>query len=127
MGPDGDDDEEMETKQAPPISVTYVDFDKTKPYSQKQIGDGHPHSTSKTNSKLVNSSKHQLKNSSAVVDNQAQTVNGKSGCIKTKNVESEISMTEKNKIKRQSRLLDSEQKLTEAPPKLSKKHKRDVQ
>ncbi|XP_022834451.1 DNA-directed RNA polymerase I subunit RPA43 [Spodoptera litura] len=127
LGPDGDDDEEVEKKATPALNVSYVDFDKTKPYSQKQIGDGLLHSTLK-NTKLINSSKHQLKIASqgTVSDSHNQSVNGKSGSTKAKNVESEISVSEK-KTKRQSKLLESEQKQPEAQSKPNKKHKRDVQ
>uniref|UniRef100_A0A2A4JKN2 RPA43 OB domain-containing protein n=1 Tax=Heliothis virescens TaxID=7102 RepID=A0A2A4JKN2_HELVI len=127
LGPDGDDDEEIEKKAAQTINVSYVDFDKTKPYSQKQIGDGLPHSTSKNSSRLADASKYQLKNNPTSADNNMQAVNGKSGSTKTHNVDSEISVYEKTKVKRQSRLYDSEQKQSEATPKPSKKHKRDVQ
>ncbi|PZC86397.1 DNA-directed RNA polymerase I subunit RPA43 [Helicoverpa armigera] len=127
LGPDGDDDDEVEKKAAQAINVSYVDFDKTKPYTQKQIGDGLPQSTSKNSSKYVDSSKYLLKISSPSSDNHTQAINGKSGGSKTKNVDSEISVSEKIKVKRQSRLLDSEQKQSEAISKPSKKYKRDVQ
>lgn len=108
------------------MNVTYVDFDKTKPYSQKQIGDCLPQSTSKNSTKPLNSSKHQLKNLST--DNHVSTHNGKSGSAKTKNVDSEMSVSDKNKAKRQNKLLsESELKQMETPTKPSKKHKRDVQ
>ena len=124
LGPDGDDDEEIDKKSAHAINVSYVDFDKTKPYSQKQSGDGLPHSASKYNSKPAS----QLQNNTAVTDYRNQAVNGKSGLSKTKNVASDFSVIENNKIKRQSRIFESEQKQPEASlSKLAKKHKRDIQ
>lgn len=121
MGPDGDDDEEVEKKAAHAISVSYVDFDKTKPYGPKQIGDGLPPAASRNNSKLAN----QVKNNT---DIPTQAVNGKSILPKTKNVQSEISVADRNKNKRQSKIVESEQKQQEATlPKPSKKHKRDIQ
>lgn len=124
LGPDGDDDEEVEKKAAPALNVSYVDFDKTKPYTSKQIGDGLPHSTLK-NTKLINSSKPQISSPGTVSDSHNQSVNGKSGFTKAKNADGEISVSEK-KIKRQSKLLESEQKQLEAHSKPNKKHKRDV-
>ncbi|KAJ8728133.1 hypothetical protein PYW08_016518 [Mythimna loreyi] len=116
LGPDGDDDEEVDKKATHTINVSYVDFDKTKPYIQKQIGDGLPHSASKNNGKLPT----EPKNNTATVDNHTQVVNGKSGLTKTRNVDSD-------KIKRQSRT-ESEPKQPDAPiSRPSKKHKRDIQ
>ncbi|KAJ8730117.1 hypothetical protein PYW07_017155 [Mythimna separata] len=115
LGPDGDDDEEVDKKATQAINVSYVDFDKTKPYIQKQIGDGLPHSASRNNSRLAS----EPKNNNGTVDNHTQ-VNGKSGLTKTRNVEND-------KVKRQSRI-ESEQKQPEPPiSRPSKKHKRDIQ
>lgn len=118
LGPDGDDDEEVDKKAAQAINVSYVDFDKTKPYIQKQIGDGLPHSAaSKNNSKIAS----ELKNNTAAADNHTHTFNGKPGLTKTKNVEID-------KIKRHSRIVESEQKQPETPiSRPSKKLKRDIQ
>lgn len=127
LGPDGDDDEDVNKKAAHSIPVSYVDFDKTKPHSPKQIGDGLPHSASKNNSKLP-CQLPVLQHNTVVTDNHIQAVNGKSGSTKTKNVESEISVLEKTKIKRHSRIYESEQKQPEPPiSKPSKKHKREIQ
>ncbi|CAH0579248.1 unnamed protein product [Chrysodeixis includens] len=114
LAAEGDDEDEVETKPAHPMNVTYVDFDKTKPFSQKQIGDCLPQSTSKNISKVPN--------------HIVQTYNGKSGSAKTRNVDSEVSVSDKTKAKRQNRIFsESEQKQMETPTKPSKKHKRDVQ
>ncbi|XP_075973052.1 RNA polymerase I subunit F [Anticarsia gemmatalis] len=109
LGPDGDDDEGAEPKPSQSIHVSYVDFDKTKPYSQKEIGDGLPRSTSKTTAKKLG---------------ESHAINGKSGSSKAKNIDSELIVGERNKVKRQSRIHETDQKIAEKPP---KKHKRDVQ
>ncbi|CAB3224170.1 unnamed protein product [Arctia plantaginis] len=116
LGPDGDDDAEEDTKS---INVSYVDFDKTKPYTQKQSGDGLPNSASKSMSRP-----NQLKNPAAT--GEIQSPNGRSGPSKMNYLESDINIVERNKVKRQSRTHEPDQKLMEAN-KPVKKHKRDAQ
>lgn len=111
-GPDGDD--EVDSK-SPSMSVTYVNFDKTKPNNiHKQIGDGLPHSSTKTQN---NSSKHNLKNCSPL----SLALNGR---INTANKESEISVVEKPKNRKQNKVVDLEAKQLEV--RQSKKHKKDM-
>lgn len=121
MGPDGDDDDDAETKPLPATNVSHVDFDKTKPYSQKQIGDGPSQATARNITKT-----NQFKHSSTVGENNVHVFNGKSGSSKAKNVDSENNIGDKSKIRTQSRINDSDQKQAETNPKPPKKHKRDV-
>lgn len=107
------------------MNVSYVNFDKTKPYSPKQIGDGLPNTSLKSNKphlKLSNSSKNQPKH---IPDIQGQQ-DIKHSSTKTKEVESDSSIvTEKTKSKRQSKVLEAEQKQPEANIRQAKKHKKD--
>lgn len=108
-----DGDDEVDSK-SPSMSVTYVNFDKTKPNNiHKQIGDGLPHSSTKTQN---NSSKHNLKNCTplSIANN---------GRINAANKESEISVVEKSKNRRQNKV-DLEAKQTEV--RQTKKHKKDI-
>lgn len=66
---------------------------------------------------------NQLKNSAAI--GELQALNGKSGSSKMNNLGSDINIVERNKVKRQSRTHEPDQKLTEAN-KPAKKHKRDI-
>lgn len=98
------------------MSVTYVNFDKTKPNNiHKQIGDGLPHSSTKAQN---NTSKHNLKNGTPL----SISFHGK---INTVNKESEISVVEKSKNRRQNKVLDVEAK-QQPDVRPSKKHKKDV-
>lgn len=111
QGPDGD--EEVDSK-SPSMSVTYVNFDKTKPINiHKQIGDGLPHTSTKTQK---NSSKHNLKTYTPPM-----ALNGK---MNSTNKESDISFVEKSKNRRQNKILDNEAKQPDMKP--SKKHKKDI-
>lgn len=97
------------------MSVTYVNFNKTKPINiHKQIGDGLPHTSTKTQNK---SSKHNFK-----IDTPLPVaLNGR---INNANEESEISVVEKSKNRRQNKILENEAKQPEMRP--SKKHKKDM-
>ncbi|XP_026752050.1 DNA-directed RNA polymerase I subunit RPA43 [Galleria mellonella] len=128
LGPNGDD-EEYEPKPAQPINVSHVNFDKTKPYHQKQIGDGITQSSKsiqKSSSKIVSLSKQQIKISSLSSENSTKQTNSKLCPEKSKKVNSDISITEKSKTKRQSKTLESDIKQTESYSKPSKKHKKDI-
>ncbi|XP_049869441.1 DNA-directed RNA polymerase I subunit RPA43 [Pectinophora gossypiella] len=114
QGPDGDD--EVVDSKSRSMCVSYVNFDKTKPNIQKQIGDGLPHSSSKTNSvcsKAAETTK-QVKNN---------TVNNH---VNAKNVESDVSMTEKNKSKRQTKTSEVDPKQMDMNQRLFKKHRKDI-
>lgn len=115
-GPDGDD--EVDSK-SPSMSVTYVNFDKTKPNNiHKQIGDGLPHSSTKTQNI---SSKYNLKNCTVTVKPLSLALIGK---VNTANKESDISVAEKSKNRRQNKVVDVEAKQLEV--RQSKKHKKDM-
>lgn len=112
QGPEGDDEADL---KPPSMTVTYVNFDKTKPNNiQKQIGDGLPHSSHKSKN---NSSRHNLKNCTTL----SSPLTGKTN---TPNKESEISVAEKSKNRRQSKILDLEAKQPEV--RQSKKHKKNI-
>lgn len=97
------------------MTVTYVNFDKTKPNNiHKQIGDGLPHSSVKTPN---NSSRHNLKNGTT-------PSSGLTGKSNSTNEGTEISVSEKSKNRRQNKVLDLEAKQPEV--RQSKKHKKDI-
>lgn len=101
---DGVDIEETKTPSV--LNVSYVDFDKTKPYTQKQIGDGLPST---------------LRNSS-----QEKTSTEANGKCTAKTVKSNTSLSEKiKKRQRVERVSDVEVKPIESSLKSSKKHRRE--
>lgn len=107
------------------MNVSYVNFDKTKPYVQKQIGDGLPHSSTKTlpqtTSKLGNVGKEMLKRTS---NNHNQVANGKSNTVK--NTDSDTSMIFKNKSMKLNKNLDMNTKQQDVNQRPNKKHKKDL-
>ncbi|KAG6447121.1 hypothetical protein O3G_MSEX004768 [Manduca sexta] len=116
------DCEEMETESLQPLQVSYIDFDKTKPNIQKQSGDG---TTLPTKNKTkLNSSKHQLKNV-PTTDSSNQVQNGKSNA-KTKHEESNVSMSEKTKTKRRSKIPETDMKPSDPNIRPNKKHKKET-
>ncbi|XP_059047127.1 DNA-directed RNA polymerase I subunit RPA43 isoform X2 [Achroia grisella] len=122
--PDGDD-EDYESKPAQGINVTHVNFDKTKPYHQRQIGDGLPE-TSKNIQNNGIKSKQKPKINSLSPEKYTDQTNNKSNPKKSKKVDSDTSTSEKSKTKRQSKILDSDIKQPESSSKQPKKHKRDI-
>ncbi|XP_073945297.1 RNA polymerase I subunit F [Choristoneura fumiferana] len=111
LGPDGDD-EMVETKPIEPVSVTYVNFDKTKPYYSKQIGDGLPQT----------SAKNPTKNSVKLPTPNKQQIKNKVPISKDENCKSDASIVTK-KVKKQSKISDAD--TNDAVPRQSKKHKRE--
>lgn len=93
-----------------------MDFEKTKPFSQKQGGDGLPESSSKNIPRMNN--KQQLSNRYA-------KTNGKPIPDKNKITEKDTVSVEKDKYKRQIKVLETESKQQESNSK-SKKHKKDI-
>lgn len=108
------------------MNVSYIKFDKTKPYPTKQIGDGLPNTSAKSNKpqpKINLSGKNQTKNILQSSDAQQES---KQSSVKAKRADSEISVvTEKTKSKRQSKVLEAEQKQPEINLRQTKKHKKD--
>ncbi|XP_013199608.2 DNA-directed RNA polymerase I subunit RPA43 [Amyelois transitella] len=98
------------------LHVNYVDFEKTKPFSQKQSGDGLPESTSK-NVQKVNAKQQ---------SNRIAKINGKPTPEKNKNSDKDNLSVEKDKNKRQSKVLEADSKQQEPNSKQSKKHKKDI-
>lgn len=105
--PEGEEDND-EHKYQEPVNVTYVDFDKTKPHAQKQIGDGLPQAINKTK---VKSS---AKSSASKVRNKSALTNGRT----SKETITENKSNSKIKSKRLSKLESQETTL-----KQSKKYK----
>ncbi|CAG4979915.1 unnamed protein product [Colias eurytheme] len=99
------DEETLDPKNMKALDVTYVNFDKTKP-AQKHMGDGLPSSSTKK----INSNSPVKSNSPNGQHNYNDT---------------EINTPSKNKVKRQSKIVDSDTKHTEQNTRLSKKHKKD--
>lgn len=106
-------EEELGERKQQAINVTYVNFDKTKPHAQKQIGDGLSETSTKTKSIKSNgkcdSSKQQIQN--LYVD---------SGKSKEKMSDKDMNKIYKTKSKR----LNSSDTESQLPlTKQSKKHK----
>lgn len=110
------------------MNVSYINFDKTKPFVQKQIGDGLPNTTSKTNKThtKMNTPKLQAKNCCMSPDIQPQQDN-KQSSTRTKKVDSEISViAEKTKSKRLSKAFEGDPKQpADSNIRPSKKHRRE--
>ncbi|XP_063533935.1 DNA-directed RNA polymerase I subunit RPA43 [Cydia strobilella] len=108
LGPD-EDDEMFETNQVEPVTVDYVNFDKIKPFYQKQSGDGRQ-SPTKSLPKIDKShpvSRNPSKNT-AQVSKEKNCVNGS---------------TSKKNIKKLSKISDVD--ASSSAPRPSKKQKRE--